>query len=89
MNELTYEEKQYNLATTNFYLVVKTSLEGDITKAKNELHDCEIMSTLHDAVDFYEDQEAKANYYLGVLEQAKQTLAYVESVYNQSIIKSN
>ena len=83
------DKNQYNLATTNFYLVVKTSLEEDIKKAKNEIHDCEIMTTLHHAEDLYEDQEAKANYYLGVLEQAKETLAYVESVYQQSIIKSN
>ncbi len=80
------DKNQYNLATTNFYLVVKTSLEGDIKKAKNELHDCEIMSTLHHTDELYENQEAKANYQEGILEQARQTLAYVESVYKQSII---
>jgi len=82
MTELTYEEKQYNLATTNFYLVVKTRLEGDINKAKNELQASGFL-------EFQEDQESHANYYLGVLEQATSNLAYVESVYQQSIIKNN
>ena len=82
MNELTYEEKQYNLATTNFYLVVKTSLEGDIKKAVFKMEEEQREDTWH-------EQECKLNYYSGVLEQATQTLAYVESVYKQSIIKSN
>jgi len=84
MNELTEVSKNYNLATTNFYLVLKTSLEGDITKAKNDLSEPE-----DEDLDFNGDSSAKSNYYLGVLEQATSTLAYVESVYQQSIIKSN
>ena len=80
MNELTYEEKQYNLATTNFYLVAKNSLVEDIKKAVFKMEE-EPME------DILEDQQAKLNYYSGVLAQAQQTLLYIESVYRQSIIE--
>jgi hypothetical protein len=67
------DKNQYNLATSNFYLNLKTRLERDIKKAEETLDDCKIVTKLH--------------HYLGMLEQVTNTLSYVESVYKQSIIK--
>ena len=73
IREMTQEEIQtYNLATSNFYLNLKTRLERDIKKAEETLDDCKIVTKLH--------------HYLGILEQVTNTLSYVESVYEQSVI---
>ena len=92
IREMTQEEIQtYNLATSNFYLNLKTRLHDTISSSSEKL--LEIIKEIHE--DGYvesttdwkrtEDQK-KVAHHNATRREAETTLEYIESVYEQSVI---
>ena len=88
------EIQTYNLATSNFYLNLKTRLHDTISSSSEKL--LETIKEIHEdgyvesTTDWQrtEDQKRVAHHN-ATRRQAEDTLEYIESILKQSIIKNN
>ena len=84
------EKRTYNLATTNFYLNLKTKLEDRIESSKIKIdHALAEYPTIEDRLEMSKDKAKYIAHHHGTMRQAEATLEYAKEVFKQSLINVN
>ncbi len=84
------EKRTYNLATTNFYLNLKTKLEDIIESSKIKTdHALAEYPTIEDRLEMSKDKAKYIAHHHATMRQAEATLEYAKEVFKQSLINVN